>query len=104
MSSVKGAKISDVDVANNTSITLTLSELNPVSNNTIWNIAIVSGGGDLAGSTLLGRNWKEYVNNHYQSHWHSTSLLNRSAYGTYIPTQWIDLVVQVHNKYQFRNS
>jgi hypothetical protein len=59
MSSVKGVKITDVAVVNDTAIVLTLRELNPMSNNTVDDIVIVGGGGDLAGSTLLNGNWKE---------------------------------------------
>jgi hypothetical protein len=59
MSSVKGVKIISVAVVNDTAIILTLRELNPMSNNTVDDIVIVVGGGDLAGSTLLNGNWKE---------------------------------------------
>jgi hypothetical protein len=59
MSSVKGVKITDVAIVNDTSIVLTVRELNPTSNNTVGAIAIVGGGGDLAGSSLLDGNWNE---------------------------------------------
>jgi hypothetical protein len=59
MSSVKGVKITDVTIVNDTSIVLTVRELNPTSNNTVGDIVIVGGGGDLAGSSLLDGNWNE---------------------------------------------
>jgi hypothetical protein len=59
MSSVKGVEITDVAIINDTSILLTLSELNPMANNSVDDIVIVGGGGDLAGSTLLNGNSKE---------------------------------------------
>jgi plastocyanin len=76
MSSVKGVKISDVNILNDTSVMVTVSELNPMSNNTVEGIVIVGGGGDLAGSTILEGNWKQ----------NTTSTLNfvgtGSAYST----------------------
>ena len=59
MSSVKGVKISDVNILNDTSVMVSLSELNPMSNNTVEDIVIVGGAGDLAGSTILEGNWKQ---------------------------------------------
>jgi hypothetical protein len=59
MSSVKGVKISDVAIVNDTSLIVTIIELNPTSNNTVGDIVIVGGGGELAGSTLLEGNWKQ---------------------------------------------
>ena len=38
---------------------VTVSELNPMSNNTVEDIVIVGGGGDLAGSRILEGNWKQ---------------------------------------------
>jgi hypothetical protein len=76
MSSVKGIKVSDVAIVNDTSLIVTVSEFNPVSNSTVGDIAIVGGGGNLAGSTLLEGNWKQ----------NTTSTLNLvgtgSAYST----------------------
>ena len=59
MSSAKGVKVSDVAIINDTSLIVTVSELNPMTNSTVGDIAIVGGGGDLAGSTLLEGNWKQ---------------------------------------------
>ena len=59
MSSVKGVKVSDVAIVNDTSLIVTVSELNPMSSSTVEDIVIVGGGGDLAGSTLLEGNWKQ---------------------------------------------
>ena len=59
MSSVKGVKVSDVAMVNDTSLIVTVSELNPISNTTVGDIVIVGGGGGLAGSTLLEGNWKQ---------------------------------------------
>ena len=59
MSSVKGVKISDVAILNDTSVMVTVGELNPMSNNTVEDIVVVGGGGDLAGSTILEGNWKQ---------------------------------------------
>jgi hypothetical protein len=61
MSSVKGVKISDVAIVNDTSVMVTIKELNPMSNNTVGDIVIVGGGGELAGSTLLEGNWKQNI-------------------------------------------
>jgi hypothetical protein len=76
MSSVKGVKISDVAILNDTSVMVTVDELNPMSNNTVEDIVVVGGGGDLAGSTILEGNWKQ----------NTTSTLNligtRSVYST----------------------
>ena len=58
MSSVRGVRITDVEIANDTSVVLTLNELNPMSNNTVGDVVIVGGGGDLAGAALLEGNWK----------------------------------------------
>jgi len=38
---------------------VTESGLNHTSNNTVKDIVIVGGGGDLAGSTILEGNWKQ---------------------------------------------
>jgi hypothetical protein len=59
MSSVKGVKITDVALINDTSVVVTVRELNPMSNNTVGDMVIVGGGGDLVGSTLLDGNWEE---------------------------------------------
>jgi hypothetical protein len=44
---------------NYTSVMVTESGLNHTSNNTVKDIVIVGGGGDLAGSTILEGNWKQ---------------------------------------------
>jgi len=59
MSSVKGVKVSDVAIINDTSLIVTVSELSPMFNSTVGDIVIVGGGGGLAGSTLLEGNWKQ---------------------------------------------
>ena len=59
MSSVQGVRISDVAIVNDTSLIVTISELNPTSNTTVGDIVIVGGGGELAGSTLLEGDWKQ---------------------------------------------
>ena len=41
MSSVKGVKISDVAILNDTSVMATVSQLNPISNNTVEDIVVV---------------------------------------------------------------
>ena len=48
-----GVQISDVAILNDTSVMVTVSKLNPISNNTVKDIIIVGGGGDLVGSTFL---------------------------------------------------
>jgi hypothetical protein len=59
MSSVKGIKVDDVSILNDTSLMVTVSELDPISNNTVHDIVIVGGGGDLAGAALLKGNWNQ---------------------------------------------
>jgi plastocyanin len=59
MSSVKGVKVSDVAIINDTSLIVTVSELSPMFNSTVEDIVIVGGGGGLAGSTLLEGNWEQ---------------------------------------------
>ena len=76
MSSVKGVKISDVAILNDTSVMATVSQLNPISNNTVEDIVVVGGGGDLAGSTILEGNWKQ----------NTTSTLNFEGTGSLYST------------------
>lgn len=59
MSSVKGVKVDNVSVLNDTSLMVMVSEPNPVSNNTVHDMVIVGGGGDLAGAALLEGNWNQ---------------------------------------------
>ena len=76
MSSVKGVRVSDVAILNDTSVIVTIKELNPMSNNTVGDIVIVGGGGDLVGSTLLEGNWKQSA----------TSTLNLAGTGSVYST------------------
>jgi hypothetical protein len=43
MSSVKGVKVSDIDIINDTSLIVTVSELSPMFNSTVGDIVIVGG-------------------------------------------------------------
>lgn len=83
MSSVKGVKISDVTILNDTSVMVTVGELNPMSNNTVEDIVVVGGGGDLAGSTILEGNWKQNTTSTL-NHWYQIGVFDRQTYCTHI--------------------
>ena len=59
MSSVQGVKVSAVSPLNNNSLTITLQQLNTISNGTTsQKIVLVGGGGNLAGGTIVNPGWK----------------------------------------------
>ncbi len=91
MSSVKGVKISDVAILNDTSVMATVSQLNPISNNTVEDIVVVGGGGDLAGSTILEGNWKQ----------NTTSTLNFEGTGSLYST---DKLTDTYSRSRDRGS
>ena len=94
MSSVKGVKISDVAILNDTSVMATVSQLNPISNNTVEDIVVVGGGGDLAGSTILEGNWKQ--NTTSTLNFEGTRIINtptQEPNWTLIPVQGIEVQV-----------
>ena len=59
MSSAQGIKVSAVSPLNNNSLTITLQQLNTISNGTTsQKIVLVGGGGSLAGGTIVNPGWK----------------------------------------------
>jgi hypothetical protein len=59
MSSAQGIKVSAVSPLNNNSLTVTLQQLNSISNGTTsQKVVLVGGGGSLAGATVVDPGWK----------------------------------------------
>jgi hypothetical protein len=59
MSSAQGIKVSAVSPLNNNSLTVTLQQLNAISNGmTSQKVVLVGGGGSLAGATVVDPGWK----------------------------------------------